>query len=421
MRLAMFRNLLPGGYPDWVRRGMFMSVVEACLFAVWFNLVGGNFMTGLALHLGAGGFELGLLGALPPLTMLVQVLSAPYVAGVRYRRRFIMVLAAIQRCLWAGAGLVALALPAGTGLRVYLIMFTLSWVAVAPVVVAWQSYMSDVVPLEVRGRYMGLRQALHTSTGMVALLAGGALLDLFPGATGFRVLGVLALAAALGNTFAWGLHPDVPPADAPAPRRPFWATILAPLRRPGPHRRSLLFFALWAFAQNLAVPFYSVALIQDLGLSFSAASLLTGAAAAATVLTSQVWGRLVDRRGEGRVAGALMLLLASVPVLFTSARWLGWPVLLLAHVLHGSAFGGMQLATLSLNMKLAPGQDRSVSLAAFGAAGGLAGFLSPLLAGPLTAGHLGMLFTAASLLSAAVAAVWWGRAGAAVRAATAPE
>lgn len=416
----LFRGLwqLVPGQPPWVMRGLVASILEGSAFSIWFQAVGGNFLTGLALHLGAGGFTLGLLGALPPLAMVAQVLLAPLVAGLRRRRGFLATFCALQRFGWSGGGLLATLLPPGVALPLFVAVYGLSWLAVAPVVVVWQGYMSDLVPLEVRGRYFGLRATYVQAVGMATLLLCGWLLDRWPGAAGLRlVYGVGLLGAAL-NLACWSLHPEVPvPAATRRAPGAYWQRVLAPLRRPGAHRTATLFFAAWGFAQGLAMPFYPVALLQDLGVSYGSASVLATVASVAAIATSSLWGRLQDTRGDRWTVGILTALLAAVPLLFVAARTGGWPVLALAHVVQGAAFNGLMLVSMNLNLKLAPLEDRPSFLAAWGALGGLAGFVAPLLAGPLTGSHLGLLFAVAAALSGALSLLWWLRLGARLQAA----
>lgn len=391
---------------DPVQRGMLLSIIEGCAFTVWAGAVQGNYLTGAALHLGAGGVALGLLGALPSLATMLQIVCAPFVLGLEKRRTFLAAFSGMQRIGACLAGLAALwLLPPKAALIVFVACQMLAWALMAPPTVVWHGYMTDLVPVEIRGRYFARRAAWCGLVGMLAVMAYGAILDIWSGTAGFTALYLLALLAAVVNLGCWFLHPELPAGETRS-ARPFWETVRIPLTTPGPHRVAALFFCAWAFAQGLAAPFYPVALMQKLGLSFSEVSVLATVTSLTGITTSGYWGRLHDRIGQVRTIGVLTAMLASVPFLFLLAGFGGWPVLLVAHLLQGTAAVGLGLATQTLTMRLAPMQDRGTYFAFFAAASGITGFLTPALVGALTSRYLDVLFLASAAICALLSLVW---------------
>jgi len=385
------------------------SIIEASFFSVWAGAISGNYLVGAALFLGAQGLPLGILGGLPALGTMLQIVSAPLVLGRPGQRTIIAVLSGLQRFSAALAVPIAFWLmPSPAALVVFVSLHVFAWACMAPATVLWQGYMTDLVPARIRGEYFSRRHIWSQVAGISAVLVYGAVLDRLPGAAGFLTLSVCALVAAALNFGAWFLHPNLPPGDVRSGRG-FWETLRIPLSRPGPHRAASFFFAAWAFAQGLAVPFFPLALVRLLGLSFGSVSLLVTVAAVASVLSARFWGRWLDRAGHGRMLGLVTAMQAAVPVLLLAARLGGWPVLVAAYVLWGSAAVGFGLANQTLNMGLAPREDRSAYFAFFAAMGGLTGFLTPVLVGPLTDRYLGLLFGTASVLSAVLCLLWWVR------------
>lgn len=395
--------------PDPRQRGMFFSIVEACTFNIWASAVGGNYLTGMALYLGAGGLALGILGALPSFSTMLQLVSAPFVVGLQNRRNFLAVFSGLQRFCGALAGLVALLLmPSKVALVVFVAMHVLAWAFMAPSTVVWQGYMTDLVPSEIRGRYFSTRSAVSTVATMLVVLAYGAMLDRWPGEAGFRLLYLAAFVGAALNFGAWFLLPEIPPGERRS-IRPFLASIMVPLSKPGPHRSVTWFFAAWAFAQGMAAPFYSVALVQKLGLSFSSISLLATIASLTAIVTGPIWGRIQDRIGQPRSISILSTSLTVVPLLFLAGKVGGWPVLVAAHILQGMSASAMGLANQTLNMRLAPSEDRGSYFAFFATAAGLSGVVTSVLAGPLTTQYLDSLFIASALVSGLLSLVWRSR------------
>ena len=389
-----------------IRRGMIASTVEGSTYTIWTGALSGSFLTGMALYLGAGGFALGILGALQSLATMMQLLVAPLVSGLAHRRNCMALFAGTQRVGGALAGLLALwLLPPPASLYVFVALQVLAWVANAPTSVLWHGYMCDLVPMDVRGRYFAQRNAWTTLVSMLTVLLYGQILDRWPGRPGFTALCLAALAAALVNLYWWFQHPELPRGDSRGSHS-FWESLRVPLTRPGPHLTAAGFYAAWGVAQGLATPFYPVILVQYLGLSFSTVSWLTTLSSLASILTAPLWGRWEDRVGQPRAIGVLALGLASVPLWYLLGGKLGLPPLILGHVVYGSSSMGMNLANQTLNMRLAPREDRTSYFAFFAAATGLTGFLTPVLVGPLTGSHLAQLFVCSALLSATLSLFW---------------
>lgn len=400
------RQLLQRYADDPIRRGMIGSTIEGSLFQVWFSAVSGNFLTGMALYLGAGGLTLGVLGSTPHMATMLQLVFAPAVGRLHRRRLAIALFTGLQRFGSAIAGLVALSLyPSPWAVSVFVVLFTLSWVFVAPGVLIWQGYMGDLVPPEIRGSYFAGRVTWSTASAMLMVLLYGAVLDRWPGHPGFELLYIGALIGAALNFGSFWLQPELPPREQPV-RRPVWDVLRAPLRQPGPPRTAALFFGAWAFAQGMSVPFFPLLLMDRLGLSFSQVSVLATIASAAAIVTLRFVGRLQDRVGEARVISSLTGTLGLAPALLLLGGAGGWPVLILAHLLVGVSQTALQVSIYTLNLRLFPASDRSTYFAFFAALAGSAGFVTPILAGPFTGGRLEELFLLSALLSLALALLW---------------
>jgi MFS family permease len=387
---------------------MFFSIIEACTFNVWASAVGGSYLTGMAVYLGAGGFALGILGSLGALSTMLQLVSAPFVVGIDWRRNFLALFSALQRFCGAFAGIIALLiLPSNPKLAliVFVGLNMLAWAFMAPSTVVWQGYMTDLVPAEIRGRYFAKRNAWSTVATMIVVLVYGTMLDHWKGEAGFWLLYVAAFVGAAMNLGAWFLLPELPPGEIRS-TRPFWESIRIPMAKPGPHRTVTLFFAAWAFAQGLAAPFYSVALVQKLHISFGLISVLATIASLTTIVAAQFWGRMQDRIGQHRAISLLALMHVFVPLLYIGGKVGGFWILVAAHMLQGIAGSGMGLANTTINMHLAPLEDRGSYFAFFAAAGGLTGFVTPVLVGPLTSQYLNVLFVISAASCLVLSLVW---------------
>src|SRR5262249_38062512 len=92
------RSALPSSA---VQRGLRLSIVEGSLSNIHITVCSGAFLTGFALLLGAGDFELGLIAALPFVGQLFQFMGAYLEERLGERRRLTVLSAGMSRSLWA--------------------------------------------------------------------------------------------------------------------------------------------------------------------------------------------------------------------------------------------------------------------------------------------------------------------------------
>ena len=394
--------------PHAQKRGMTAAVVEGALYTVWFSLLGNNFLTGFLLHMGATESQVGLTAALPPLASVVMVGAAYLLALLPRRRPFLMANAYIHRVLWSLAGFIPMVLPQSLWVWSFLALFLLSSLALSLAIPAWQSIMADMVPPQIRGSYFGVRSAVAQATAVLVTLVAGWWLDGHPGYAGFRDLYLWSLVAGVVNVSAFFWQPEPPYVRRP-PESPMLHLTL-------PFRSTSFLWAIGfatavTIASALVLPFYGVAMIKTMHLSYSLIARLMVVATVSGIVANLTLARLLDRLGLHRVLGALPALLALTPLLWLAIGPQSFALLYLAHVLQGAGVA-MQLLVLSnLNFGMSPRADRPIYLAVFSSLSGLGGFVAPIVGGWVL-GRFGFTVLLWSAMGCCVAAalLWQWRA-----------
>ena len=112
-----------------VRPWLPLVSVEGAFANVYIVLTGGAFLTGLALYLGANDFEIGLIGAIPFLAQMAQLLAA-YLIDRRHNRKKLTVWSSVvARQIW-WLVLPLLFVSGSWRLEAFLILFVISSVAI---------------------------------------------------------------------------------------------------------------------------------------------------------------------------------------------------------------------------------------------------------------------------------------------------
>ncbi|MGE5530356.1 MAG: MFS transporter [Patescibacteria group bacterium] len=364
-----------------------MVILGVAFGIVFFAVTTGSPLTGFAYRLGSGDFLYGVLMALPVAGGVFQLVTAYWIERVRKRKAIFMVSLILQRVLWLPIAFVPFLVPsAWPGLRIWVVICLLCLSSISGAVggVPFLSWMGDLVPDHIRGRYFSRRNTVSTIMASLGGLAAGFFLDLKDNFTGFAV--VFSAAALFGVAdilcFIWV---DEPPMTA-GEHVPFLTLLTYPFRDAN-FRRYMFFWAAWMFGVNLAAPFFNVYMLKHLNLGYLQISLYTQLLGSlATVLFVRMWGRLSDRYGSKPVMGICCAMAGVTPLL-----WLlpspAMPRLSLALIVAGINFfggafwSGIDVTYLNLLLGCSPERNRSMFVAAFTLFASLVGGALAFLAG----------------------------------------
>jgi HEAT repeat protein len=377
-----------------VLRALRLSNMEAVAATVHVSLTGGAFQTGFALWLGAGSFWMGIIGAIPTFAALVQLVSSIVVERIGERKRITAWFSLISRTLWLPILLIPWTLHGSSRLIGFVVLLTLSSIAIQVPVPAFTSWLSDLVPADHRGRYFGRRNMLAGLTAMAASLPPAWFLDRAVAdgwvskPTGFAVLFGIAVVFGLVSFVILLRQPEPPMARSDQSAATGFAGVLGAFRMPlrdRTFRKVLWFSGLFAVGQFIAGPFYTVYALQQLKLSYMWLQVIGAIAALASLASMPLWGYLSDRFGNRP-----LLVLAVAGVSLTPLPWIATSpnamvltlvVLCVSHAFGGVVWAGVGLLQFNVLIEATPAEGRSVYVAALSAVTGLAGGLAPIVGG----------------------------------------
>ena len=368
-------------------------ILDGILSQVMGSLVGGAFLIGFALALGANNFQIGLLAALPPLGQLMQIPAVFLIRKVGKRKPVVLGFTALSRLVWlAIAAIPLVSIDAGSFSAVAVLVLLTSGLGTVGGI-AWVSWMRDLIPQQIMGRFFSRRMVFTNSVALVASVAAGWLVDqlaqdgrvppegyslLFAAGAVLGVIGVLVLA-------------KVPEPPSPEQDESSLMETLKGLAEPlrDSHFRSLMTFSLaWTFVITFAAPFYVVYMLERIGLPLFQVIIISAVGQGVSVLFVQFWGAMSDRFSNKSVLGAagLILVIAIFGWTFTTLPeryFFTLPLLFILHAAMGLAMGGIALASGNISMKLSPMGRAEAYLAVLGMVNAIAAFFSPLIAGIL--------------------------------------
>lgn len=374
---ALFRNNRISDSEN--RRGMRTSLLEGIPATIITNLLGGPLQTAYLLYLGFSSEQIGLVTAIPSLTLISQIFIAFGMRRWSNRRRMVTLFAVANRLLWTMTALIPLFFPEASWFWTYVILFFTSYIFAQSAAVVWTSLMADIVPVAVRGRYFGIRNTIHWAIASLTLLLGGQWMEHVPGGKGFACLFLVSAVCVVWN--GWELARYSNPPFESSSGGSSAGMLLKPLRDRS-FLPATLFLTLFLLLQNVAVPLFSYAMLNILHLSYSSVTLITMFQNIVMMFSYIYWGNLNARYP------ARTLILWTFPIIAASCvAWLGMaalPVLLVLAVVHlllGFGLGGYNLLVFNFLIGDTPKADRPMYVAVFSALTGFSGFLGPVIGG----------------------------------------
>jgi len=375
---------------DECARGLRLLVVEAAFSGGASALTSGVILTAFALHLGASNMMVGILASAPFLAQLLQLPAILLVERWRQRKRIAVLTSIAGRLMLA----VMAATAFFTGTAPLLAFLTAQFVLCGLGAIgtcAWNAWLRDLAPENRLGQVFARRTvwltAINLAFGLVAALA----LDRTSAGSSGRSMvfaGMFAAGCITGLVSArvvCGMPEPLMPAPIGAVR------LRELLRQPlqdGNFRRLLVFVGSWQFAVNLATPFFTVFIVQQLGINISFVMVLSVVSQIANILALRSWGVLSDRFANKSVLAicAPVYILAIVGMIGASQladRDLMKMWLIVLHVLMGASVAGVTLTSTNIALKLSPRGSATAYVAASATVTAVAAGLAPILGGLL--------------------------------------
>ncbi len=339
-------------------------------------ICGGNSsaMISLATYLGAGDLALGILASIPQVASFLQIPFSILVNRTHKRKKYLLTYGLFSRGLWMTFGLVPLLRPiAPEMLPLWMLIFLLgiSSCCASFINVCWFPWMSDLLPMAIRGRYLSFREIVMASCNLIFGFVVARLLDTLPIESRYIVIFAIGGLTGMADMICFGFCKEV--FTAP-PQQTKFLSVLKEVFRNKRFMGLIVMWTAWCFTANFSGVYLTPYAMNEMGLSFTQIMLFgTIAAALATILIMPVWGRLLDRFGCRNV-----MMVAGIGASLTPAFYLlSTPGSVLPTFLHnfiGALFwSGANLSANSMQLSYSPDETRPSYIAVFSCVTALVG------------------------------------------------
>jgi len=343
-----------------------------------------------ARSMGATGFHIGILGALPVGLVFTQLLAALAVNHVRYRKPVWFWISIVQRLIFLPAAL-------GPWLWPQVPDPVWIWTLIALTFVnhgllhfgtpLWLSWMGDYLPHKGLNKFWGVRHSSQQWMAAAALLANA--LFFFQSGVNVRAAfaAIIALGAVLGVTdillFIKVEEPEARHIEEPK----LWDVLAGPFRHRD-FRSFILFSCWWHLSAMVGAPFISMFLLEYVGMDLFHVLLLWTLSWVGGAALSSHLGQWAEQFGQRPVLilctafkSLNMIALLCCPRDPTVAFWMLAPVFMIDAFLNA----GIAIANNGFMIKNSPQENRTMFIAAGTGFAGMVGGATSIIAGALLA------------------------------------
>jgi MFS family permease len=353
------------------------------------SFTAGAFLTAMALLMGATNSQIGLMAALPTFTNFFQLVSIVLAHKYNNRRAIAVICSILARIPLVIIGAVAIFSSASSTVSLLIVFLFFYYMFGSIAGPSWNAWMKDLVPEQSLGEYFAKRSSYMQILNIVVSLTLALIVDYVKDNYSHLELptyGILFTGAGVVGIIGAFILSRVPePLSVKSDTNGLLAVFSYPVKDKN-FRKLLYFNSAWAFALNIATPFFTVFMLKTLNLSLSYIVGLSIASQLFSILTIRTWGASADRYSNKTI-----IAIAAPLYIFCIIAWcfVGlYPgfftnliLLIIIHIFTGIATAGINLAVTNIGLKLSPKKHAVVYLSTKNMITSLFASLAPIIGG----------------------------------------
>ena len=386
------------GLPQDIRRSLnFILIGNLCGNVCGIICGGGTAaMVGLVTSMGADDMTFAILNAIPQIAALMQIPFSMLVSRTHRRKRYMLTVGVFSRVLWLFFGFIPMIIPRGQvnyPLWTLIFLLGISSCCGSMINVCWFPWLSDIAPVEIRSRWLSVRDVILNITNVIMGFVIAYLLDNLPPETRYVIIFLIGGTVGVMDMLSFGFCTEKYTAP---PKKLHYTEVFRNIYRNKPFMRFMIFWTVWCFTANMSGTYMSPYSMNVMGLTFTQIMVFaTVASCIGAILTVQRWGSGIYSFGTRNIMFLACLGASLTPLfyLFSSPGNI-WPTLL--HNFLGAMFWcGGNLACTTMQMNSSAEDTRPSYIAVFSCVTALAG----TALGSLFAGTLLKAFAASGLFT----------------------
>ncbi len=356
---------------------------------IMITLTSGTFLTAFALSLGASNLLIGIMASIPAIANLIQIPAVYIVEKYRDRRKISMLSSAFSRSFILLIALLPCLVNFNLGITFFILFLIFQSIFSSIGGCSWNSWMRDMIPVEVLGSFFSRRMRLATLSTIPIALMAGFFIDFW--SNSYPDLSIFSYSIIFFFGYLSGIIGVYYISKIPEPGMLLKAesNILKLFSQPlrdANYRNLIKFLGSWNFAVNLAAPFFTVYMLKRLDLNMSIIIIFMVLGQLMTFIFLHFWGEISDKFSNKSVlqfCGPLFILsiLGWTFTTLPEKYFLTIPLLVIVHATMGVSAAGVSLASGNITLKLVPEGNSTAYLALSSIINSITAAIAPIIGG----------------------------------------
>ena len=355
-----------------IRHAYSSSTIEGIFAQIYGNLaaIGSSFVTKLMVIMGASPLQYSMLSALGQISALWQPLGVAFSHSINQRKWICIWITFVGRFLTLFLGL-ALLFPQrqqGIWFMLGLLFFSAGFQATGANI--WIAWVSDLIPLRIRGRFFSRRNQILLTVGLLFSYAISYLADLFEkGASPLQIESLqeyfvpqnqamflafvfvfASIIGIIGLSFL-ALQPERKREHSAG--QSLRNVFLEPLRDKN-FRLLLVFGSWWMLAVGVGSPFWTPFMLKNLQMSLFEVQLYNSLHMGSSLLAFGFWGKFIDRFGNKTAMKICVLLGGLNPLFWLLMSSSNYAILWFEGISSGFMWAGTGVISTNFVLSIAP-------------------------------------------------------------------
>lgn len=347
---------------------------EGILSTFYIVLTQSVVFTAIAIYFGLNEVWLGLVASFPMAFQIFQIFAPVIIEKIPSKKKLLAFFNS-GRFFWII--LVPFLFSKEKNPLVFVIVFAISQIFGAFAGNVWLNIISDTIPSERRGKYLGIRNFFVSLSTLVIFYIYSLINDNIEQPINYLIIIFIAMITSLLSIISLG-----PIRDVTSRKTGSLNDLRIVLKDKNFMKLSKAYF-FWNFVVLLAAPFFPYHQIHNLKLPMTYISYASITASLLSMLFYTVWGRLSDEFGHKSVLIAGLSIVSITPAIWLLMNEKHWTLaLIMDAILSGVGWAAVNLAFITLPMEVSTGSS-PMYFAVFSALGGIGGMIGSIIGGPV--------------------------------------
>lgn len=383
-------------------RNIFRLSVTAGIFDQIFNTLAGPgsaFLTKFAITLNASPIHFAIIAAIGQVSQIFQPIGAFITKRGLNRKGLVIVLRAIGCSMVLFFGILPFIFSNDGAINTLIVLSFLSVSLLSIASNAWIGWITDIVPLKVRGRFFSTcsQYVLLTAIGIGFIFSffidhyilNSLISKLFHVESLYISFAIIFIIAVLAAFLGLNVISHLPEKKEKLEHKCTSKMLLLSIKDSN-FQRFLLYNCWWMLAVGIGSPFWQPFMLQKLHMSLLEVQIYNSINVIAALLVLRQWGKLIDAYGNKTAMRLIITLGGFNPMVWLFVNPYNYQILYLEAITSGIMWAGAGVVATNFVLSIAPNERKQLYSGISGAVSGLAMMTTMLASGVFIPQYLEM-------------------------------